>query len=347
MTCSSEIIQILSLVDAVIMFTGYCDNLAMLGGMVERVAHKHVSCGVIEEQYPVVGRALIQALKDVLGNDIVTEEVESAIKEGYYYLAHVFIDKEEKMKVKNEESVGGWRGWRKMILTKKVVETPVHTSFYFTPKDGGLLMRFLPGQYISLRVPGSPYTMVRNYSLSSFVTTTYRITVKKEKDGQVSSYLHDELQEGAVLEVGVPCGDFVLRPDTRPIVLIGAGVGITPLVSILQQATAVSMQVTMIYRAHEEAMYPLKEEVSSLEKKSDDVYVNIFYTVNSTGQDISHKYSAPSLQKIIPTKDSNFYLCGPQGFLEDTFHFLQSIGVRGDRIIQEQFGPAVSLSGNV
>ena len=60
-----------------------------------------------------IGLSLISnCIKDVLGNDIVTEEVESAIKEGYYYLAHVFIDKEEKMKVKNEESVGGWRGWR-------------------------------------------------------------------------------------------------------------------------------------------------------------------------------------------------------------------------------------------
>ena len=134
-----------------------------------------------------------------------------------------------------EETEGGWRGWRKLRLMKKVVETPIHTSFYFAPEDGSKLMTFLPGQFISIRIPGYKYFMVRNYSLSSSSSTMYRITVKKEKDGQVSSYLHNEAKEGDVLEIGVPCGDFVADDDTEyNLVFIGAGIGITPLLSMLR-----------------------------------------------------------------------------------------------------------------
>ena len=126
------------------------------------------------------------------------------MREGYFFLAQIFIGKEEGMMMKNEETDGGWRGWRKMVVMEKVVETPLHTSLYFMPEDGGKLLTFLPGQFISMRIPGSPYTMVRNYSLSSSPTATmYRITVKKEKNGQVSSYLHDEVKKGDIIEIGV------------------------------------------------------------------------------------------------------------------------------------------------
>ena len=79
-------------------------------------------------------------LQNVLGKDIFTKEVESAVREGYFYLAHVFIRKEEEMMVGKEDAAGGWRGWRRRILMFKVVETPLHTSFYFAPEDGGKLM---------------------------------------------------------------------------------------------------------------------------------------------------------------------------------------------------------------
>ena len=173
--------------------------------------------------------------------------MKAAVTEGYFFLADIFIAKEEGMKKTKEETEGGWRGWRKLVLMKKVAETPIHTSFYFAPEDGSKLMTFLPGQYISIRVPGSPYSMLRNYSLSSSPSSSmYRITVKKEKEGQVSSYLHDEAKEGDVLEIGVPCGEFVAEDAIGPLVLIGAGIGITPLLSMLRDAAERSLQVQAI-----------------------------------------------------------------------------------------------------
>ena len=177
-----------------------------------------------------------------------------AVTEGYFFLADVFIAKEEGMKKTKEETEGGWRGWRKLVLMKKVSETSMHKSFYFAPEDGSKLMTFIPGQYISIRIPGifdtwtsgSLYSMVRNYSLSSSPNSSmYRITVKKENDGQVSSYLHDKVTEGDVLEIGVPCGEFVAKNANCPVVLIGAGTGITPLLSMLRDAAERSLQVSL------------------------------------------------------------------------------------------------------
>ena len=105
--------------------------------------------------------------------------------------------------------------------------------------------------------------------------------------------------------------------------------------------TCNTFQATLIYRAHSKETHPLKEEVEDILNDADDIYVHLFYSVNSVGEDISHEYSADSLEKIIPTKESVFYLCGPQTFLSDTVSHLKSIGVRQDRINMEQFGPAV------
>eukprot|EP00092_Neocalanus_flemingeri_P016308 GFUD01017653.1.p1 GENE.GFUD01017653.1~~GFUD01017653.1.p1 ORF type:complete len:405 (+),score=125.37 GFUD01017653.1:113-1327(+) len=335
--------QMLSLSDAVISFAAYCDQLEQLGPLVERVAHKHVSFGVRSEHYPVVGRALLQALEDVLGKVVFNDAVKSAVMEGYYFLAHIFIANEEGKMQENEDTEGGWRGWRNLVLVKKVAETPIHTSFYFAPEDGSQLMTFIPGQYISIRIPGSPYSMVRNYSLSSSPTSSmYRITVKKENNGQVSSYLHDKAKEGDVLEIGVPSGEFVTDNGNSPIVLIGAGTGITPLVSMLKDAAERSLQATLIYRAHSKETHPLNKEVEDIVRyESDNISVHLFYSVNSAGIDISKEYSARTLDKIIPDKKSLFYLCGPQSFTSDTAGYLKSVGVRPERIQIEQFGPLV------
>ena len=96
-------------------------------------------------------------IQDVLGKDVFNEDVKSAVAEGYFFLADIFIAKEEEMMKEKEEAKGGWRGWKKLVLMKKEVETPLHTSFFFAPENGGNLMTFLPGQYISIRILGFPY----------------------------------------------------------------------------------------------------------------------------------------------------------------------------------------------
>ena len=143
------------------------------------------------------------------------------------------------MKESLKAAPGGWTGWRKLKLVDKVQESPIHTSFMFGPTDGGSLMKYEPGQYISIHlhadlIDGSDHDQCRNYSLSDEPRTDlYRITVKKEADGLVSSYLHDTIAVGDIIDVGVPCGDFILKPGCN-CVFLGAGVGITPLLSMLK-----------------------------------------------------------------------------------------------------------------
>ena len=231
------------MIDAVISYAEYCDQLGMLSSLVDKITNKHVSFGVEPEQYSVVGTILLQTLEEVLGKEVFNDEVKAAISEAYFFLADILIKTEEEMKKEKEEAIGGWNGWRKMIVMKKVKETPIHTSFYLSPQDGRELLISKPGQYISIRVKTSPYNLVRNYSLSLASSSHYRITVKREVEGKVSTYLHEELGEGQVLEIGVPCGDFVLTHSKKPLVLIGAGIGVTPLIRIAKQAAELERKV--------------------------------------------------------------------------------------------------------
>ena len=231
--------QQMSLANALVAYCIHCDSLENLSSFVERVANKHVSFDVQPEHYPVVGGVLLATLEEVLGKETFNEDVKKAVAEAYFFLADIFINKETGMKEALQAAPGGWTGWRKLKLVDKVQESPIHTSFMFGPTDGGSLMKYEPGQYISIHLPadlisGSEYDQCRNYSLSDEPRTDiYRITVKKETDGLISSYLHDTIAIGDIIDVGVPCGDFILKPGCN-CVFLAAGVGITPLLSMLK-----------------------------------------------------------------------------------------------------------------
>src|SRR5699024_5999288 len=143
-----------------------------------------------------------------------------------------------------ERAVGGWLDYRDFRVTKKVVESDVITSFYLEPVDGQPFVSFQSGQYITIKadIPGESHTHLRQYSLSCATSEgMYRISVKREDaigdlpKGIVSNYLHDYVTEGSILPVSAPAGDFVLnQDDKRPLVLISGGVGLTPMMSMLE-----------------------------------------------------------------------------------------------------------------
>ena len=231
--------QQFALGQALVAYCLHCESLDKLGSFVERVANKHVSFDVQPEQYPVVGGILLATLEEVLGKETFNEDVKKAVADAYFFLADVFISKESQMKKELSSAEGGWTGWRKMKVVDKLQEAPNFTSLKIVPADGEPLKHYSPGQYISLRIDlpslkDNNYSHVRNYSLSDEPgNKCYRITVKKEEDGAVSSHLHNNVQVGDILEVGVPCGEFVLQPGSN-CVFLGAGVGITPLLSMMK-----------------------------------------------------------------------------------------------------------------
>jgi len=334
--------QMMALSDSLVLYAAHCDELSKLGSLVERVSNKHVSLGVQPEHYPVVGVTLLGALEDVLGKEIFNEEVKTAVAEGYFFLADIFIDKEEAMKKEKENTAGGWRGWRNLKLVDKVEETPLHTSFYFVPEDGGKVMRYQAGQYLSVRLPNIPgveHTQIRNYSLSDEPNEEkYRITVKKEMDGVASTYLHDKVVVGDVLEVGVPCGDFVLAENNPNLVYLGAGVGITPLLSMMKVSAKQESKNTLVYRAEDGNSHPFRKEIEDLLRIGTNCNVHWLYS-DLDFKDKASQFTLENLSKLIPDLDSKVYICGPPSFIGDSVKFLQQLNFPEENIIYEYFGP--------
>lgn len=350
--------QQISLTNSVVAFCANCDNLSALTPTVVRVAEKHVSVNVTAEQYTVVGLTLLAAMEEVLGKEIFNESVKAAVTEGYFFLADIFIKREASMVKEREISEGGWTGWRKFQLKKKAQETSLHTSFYFTPEDGGPLMQYKAGQYITMRIrhPDFDHDLIRHYSLSFYDDCTchqYRITVKKESDGVVSSYLHNDLQEGDTVEFTAPSGDFFLGPLVprfpSPQVFIGAGTGLTPLLAMLHlAATRPTTQSLLLYKAHHPLSHPLSEELLSLVSQSPHLSAVLFYstegpTTPSTPRvrvlPAGTNWDASTLGPYIKDLESKFYMCGPPAFTKDTLNILKELGVQEDRISYEFFGP--------
>merc|ERR1719334_2728784 len=201
-----------------------------------------------------------------------------------------------------EDSEGGWRGWKKMKIVRKIQETSIHTSFYLAADDGGKLMKHKAGQYLTVRLslPGVAQPTVRHYSLSSAPgANQYRITVKREEEGLVSSYLHHEAKEGDLLEVTGPAGDFFLDSESKvPQVFIAGGTGITPIQSMLSlAATQDHTQAVLLYRAHEPALHPLSEELFSLVSSNDQLSSVMLYTVRGKEPNMPRVSSLPSHTK--------------------------------------------------
>lgn len=160
----------------------YIDQLDAILPVVRQIGHKHRSLGIKPEQYPIVGKHLLLAIKDVLG-DAATDEVITAWTEAYEAIASVFIQVEKELYDEAAAKHGGWRDFRRFVVVKKVKESGVITSFYLEPEDGKAISDYLPGQYVSVKlsIPGETYTHIRQYSLSDAPGKGYyRISVKRE-----------------------------------------------------------------------------------------------------------------------------------------------------------------------
>lgn len=239
-------------------------------------------------------------------------------------------------------------------------ESDVITSFYLKPEDGGKVSSFIPGQYVTIQIniKGETYTHNRQYSLSDAPGKEYyRISVKEEKgvdtpDGKVSNYLHDHVGEGDVLPVSAPAGDFVLNMDsTLPVVLISGGVGITPMMSMLNTLIEQESKrnVCFVHAAINSNTHAMKEHVETVEKEYEQVKAYTCYS-SPTEQDVEMKnfdkegfIEREWLQTIIPTTEAEFYFCGPVPFMKHINAALIDLGVKQENIHYEFFGPAASL----
>ncbi|MFC7061025.1 NO-inducible flavohemoprotein [Halobacillus seohaensis] len=335
------------------------DNLKAIESMVERVTEKHRALGVQAEQYPIVGETLLKAVKDVLG-ETATDEVIEAWEKAYKAIANIFIETEAKLYQQTEQQPGGWIENRSFYVDQKVKESDVISSFYLKPEDGKPIPSYKPGQYLTIQadIEGEKYFHMRHYSLSDAPNKEYyRISVKREDSqdgapaGIVSNYLHNEISERDTLSIAAPAGDFTYTTEEQPIVLLSGGVGITPMMSMLNTLVEnhSEREITFIHAAQNSNVHAMREHVEKLVKENQNVTSFVCYS-NPTEQDRSeHRYDKEGfidldfLQTVLSDNRKDFYFCGPLPFLKAINGALKEWGVPNEQSTYELFSPISTI----
>jgi nitric oxide dioxygenase len=342
-----------ALATAILGYAANIENLAALAPAVERIAQKHVGLQILPEHYPHVADALLGAIKAVLG-DAATDEILAAWGEAYWFLAHILIAREERIYHDLAEAEGGWTGWRPFVVEAVHPESSVITSFVLRPADGQSVIRHKPGQYLTfwLEIPGQP-PIKRNYSISSAANgESYRISVKREPQGLASGWLHDHARPGTLLKVAPPAGEFFLsdKPE-RPVVLMSGGVGLTPMVAMLETIAQrhPTLPVHYVHGTLNGATHAMGAHVSALAQRHPNIRVTTFYQSPRAEDVAGRDHDRPGLidpqwlAAETPIGDADYYLCGPRPFLRSFVSALSLSGAPSDSIHYEFFGPADEL----
>jgi nitric oxide dioxygenase len=305
-----------------------------------------------------VAEALLGAIKNVLG-DAATDEILEAWGEAYWFLADLLMAREASLYSRLAAAPGGWNGWRGFVVESTKQESNVIRSFILVPSDGGTVIRHRPGQYLTfaLDVAGVGH-LKRNYSISSAPEDrSYRISVKREAKpgaplGLASNWLHDRAGPGTTLSVAPPAGEFFLdEKDDGPVVLLSGGVGLTPLMSMLESIvrSGSGRPVWYVHGAENGRVHAMGEHARKLAAQAPNVTVRTFYHVpgpeDVAGRDYDERglISADRLSRNTPGEDAAYYLCGPRPFLRAMVGGLARTGVPLARIQYEFFGPADEL----
>ncbi|ALR20605.1 MULTISPECIES: NO-inducible flavohemoprotein [Sphingobium] len=342
-----------ALTGAILAYASNIENLGALAPAVERIAQKHVGLQILPEHYPHVADALLGAIKAVLG-DAATDDILAAWGEAYWFLANILIAREKRVYGEQQEAQGGWNGWRAFRVEKVIRESSVIRSFVLRPVDGGRVMRHKPGQYLTFwfEIPGHP-PVKRNYSISGEANDeTYRISVKREPQGLASGWLHDHAAEGTILKVAPPAGEFFLgeQPE-RPVVLLSGGVGLTPMVAMLETIASRHPQLPTwyVHGTHDRDTHAMRDHVRALAAKGSAISVADFHQTpladEVAGRDYDHAgiITDEWLIANTPVGDADYYICGPRPFLRAAVSALSLAGVEAGRIHYEFFGPADEL----
>jgi ferredoxin-NADP reductase len=232
-------------------------------------------------------------------------------------------------------------------------------SFYLTPHDRKPLPDFLPGQYLTFRldIPLLNKPTIRCYSLSdSARPESYRVTIKrishpsgKGPGGLASTYFHEHVQEGDILDVKAPSGNFFLDlTDAAPVVLVGAGIGMTPVLSMLNTliATQPNREVWFFYCVRNKAEHVMKEYLETVAREQQAVHLHVCYSQPEAdcheGRDYQHRgrISLDILKCVLPSNNFDFYLCGPGAMMQNLTDGLKAWGVPEPNIHFETFGPS-------
>jgi len=260
-----------------------------------------------------------------------------------------------------------WTGFRDFKVQRKVVEDQNKTicSFFLTPVDRNPLPSFKPGQFLTFQlevkneVRQTSEKVVRCYSLSDKPNPDYfRVTIKRVPapsnvpnalPGIASNYFHDKVHEGDILAVKAPAGHFYLDTEGKhPIALIGSGIGITPMLSILNACihSESKREIWLYYGVRNSDEHIMKDSLEELVKTHQNLHLHVVYSkpkkpdIKGTDYHHSGHIDITLLRLTLLLKPYQFYVCGPKRMMETLVPDLSAWGVPDSNIHYETFGPA-------
>ena len=268
----------------------------------------------------------------------------------------------EAKRLENEKARLSWNGFRKFKVVSKVKETHDITSFYLSPHDGKPLPSFFPGQFLTfqLNIQSNTHPIVRCYSLSDSPhhPDRYRVSIKKvppprndpkAPPGLVSNHFHESINENDILDVKAPSGQFYLDIHAKgPVVLLAGGVGITPVLSMLNALVEVDSQkeIWFCLGVRNKKEHIMKEHLEKVAKENPNVNLQVFYSspaetdFKEKDYHIEGRVKVSSLINLLPSNNYDFYICAPPPMVEDLRNDLAAWGVPKTSIHFEAFGPA-------
>jgi ferredoxin-NADP reductase/MOSC domain-containing protein YiiM len=250
-----------------------------------------------------------------------------------------------------------WRGFRPFRISRKTRESDKVMSLILEPTDGQPVAVALPGQSIVLRLePASGPKLMRNYSLSGDPGAAhYRLGVKREAHGAASAYVHDALQVGDIVQASAPRGSFVLESGDGPVILMSAGIGVTPMLAMLHTlaAAASTREIWWLYGTQSGREHPFAEETYRLLGAIAHCHRHICYSSPNPEDQLNVGFDAPgrlntqALQRLNLPHNGDFYICGPSTFMSDLTAALATQGVAPNRIHTEMFGAGPSIAPGI
>ncbi|MFI8416626.1 NO-inducible flavohemoprotein [Serratia sp. NPDC078593] len=337
-----------ALFDAICAYASNLDNLAALLPAVERIAQKHTSFNIQPEQYQIVGTHLLATLDEMFNPG---QEVLDAWGKAYAVLANVFIQREGQIYQESATGNGGWRDRRAFRIVKKQPQSDVISSFILAPEDGGRVIDFKPGQYLAVYINDDSleHQEIRQYSLTAAPNGEfYRIAVKREQQGIVSTYLHQQAKEGDVIYLAPPHGDFFLDvAPTTPVALISAGVGQTPMLGMLNALYNHQHQadVHWLHAAENGSVHAFADEVADIAGQMPNLSRHVWYREPGQNDEEGRDYQSRGLMDLSVVRSAlsnpqmHYYFCGPVAFMQFIGKQLLDMGVAAERIHYECFGP--------
>ncbi|MGA4514020.1 nitric oxide dioxygenase [Staphylococcus caledonicus] len=312
------------------------DNLGNILPVVKEIAYKHCALQVPPAGYDIVGENLIEAIKAVVGLED-DHPIIQTWKKAYQEIADVFIQVE-----KDIYSNMLWDGFQAFKI-EKIEKLSSDIKAFTVTSDKYDLSQFTPGEYITVDVSSEkmPYRAKRHYSIVSGDKTHLTFAVKRDvttdHEGEVSTILHDELKEGDDINLSAPVGPFGVANLEHPQLFIGAGIGVTPLVSMFNEATEAGSTAQFIQVTGDVNDTPFTSHLKEINQKNNNSDYKL-YDREANGY-LTKEYLAEFIKN-----DTEIYVCGGAKFLQSVIEVLKEMDIDQSHIHYETFVPKLSVA---